>query len=115
MNAIAAISLGDGFDAEPWKAKWRKWPAEQFSYAFKALVERDDLTGRLGEIRAPVLVLHGSADRSYAPSFGCAIAGGVAHSAGYVEVENGAHFLSITDPGPVNEALTGFLGRNAGR
>ena len=113
VNAIAAISLGDRFNAEPWKAKWRTWPADQFSYAFGALVERDDIRDRLGAVRAPVLVLHGSDDRSYAPSFGRAIADGVANCAGFIEVQGGSHFLSITDPEPVNDALHRFLERHS--
>jgi pimeloyl-ACP methyl ester carboxylesterase len=113
LDAMASISLGDRFDVEPWKAKWRKWPAEQFSYAFKALVDRDDITARLGEVRVPVLVMHGSDDRSYATSYGKTIAAGVPHSEGYVEVEGGSHFLSITDPVPVNAALETFFARHA--
>jgi len=113
LSAMASISLGDRFDADQWKAKWRKWPADQFTFAFKALVERDDITDQLGSVRAPALVLHGSDDRSYAPSFGRAIAEGVPNCEGFIEVDHGAHFLSITDPEPVNNALIKFLGRHA--
>jgi len=109
LEAMAGICFGDRFDARPWKARWREWPAAQFTFAFRALADRDDIVERLPEVQAPVLVLHGADDRSYAPSFGAAICAGVARCEGFVEVEGGAHFLSITDPEPVNSALRPFL------
>jgi 3-oxoadipate enol-lactonase len=109
LDAMAGICFGDRFDAEPWKARWRAWPREQFAFAFRALADRDDVVARLPEVEAPVLVLHGTDDRSYAPSFGAAICSGVVRCEEFVEVDGGAHFLSITDPAPVNEALRPFL------
>jgi 3-oxoadipate enol-lactonase len=109
LDAMAGICFGDVFDAEPWKARWREWPAEQFTFAFRALADRDDVVDRLAEVQAPVLVLHGTDDRSYRPSYGAAICAGVVRCDGFVEVDGGAHFLSITDPKPVNSALRPFL------
>jgi pimeloyl-ACP methyl ester carboxylesterase len=68
---------------------------------------------RLAEIQAPTLVLHGSADIAYAVSHGQAIADRVPRSAGCVILEDGAHFLSITDPESVNDELLQFLARRA--
>jgi 3-oxoadipate enol-lactonase len=115
LDAMAGICFGDRFDAEPWKARWRTWPAQQFTLAFRALADRDDVVARLPEVQAPVLVLHGTDDRSYAPSYGAAICQGVASCDGFVEVDGGAHFLSITDPEPVNAALRPFLAAHLGR
>jgi len=113
IEAMAQISFGPRFNAdaqaEAWKAHWRRWPGDQMTLALEALVERDDIRGRLAEITAPTLVMHGSDDGSYAPSFGEAIAAGVADCRGFVLVEGGAHFLSLTDPEPVNQALGSFL------
>lgn len=113
LDTMAAISLGDRFDTAPWVEVFRAWPPEQFTRAFRALVDRDDITGRLPEVSPPVLVMHGTKDNSYAPSYGEAVAAGVAHSEGFVPVEGGAHFLSITDPEPVNEALGELLAKHA--
>lgn len=113
IEAMAHISFGPRFtadaQAEAWKAHWRRWPPDQMTLALEALVERDDILGRLSKVTAPTLVMHGSDDGSYAPSFGEAIAAGVANSRGFVLVEGGAHFLSLTDPEPVNRALGAFL------
>ena len=109
IEIMGQICLGDYADAERWKAIWRVWPADQYSLAFHALLDRDSLIDRLGEIDPPILVMHGTADRSYSPDHAEAIAGGVRHLAGLELVDNGAHFLSLTNPVPVNAKLAQFL------
>ncbi len=109
IEIMGQICLGEYADAERWKASWRVWPTDQFSLAFHALVDRDSITDRLGEIDSPVLVLHGTADRSYSPAHADAIAHGVRHLVGLELVDNGAHFLSLTSPAPVNAKLAQFL------
>ncbi len=34
----------------------------QFTLSFRCLMDRDDITGRLGEISCPALIVHGTAD-----------------------------------------------------
>jgi pimeloyl-ACP methyl ester carboxylesterase len=109
LDVMSHICFGPSFEAGPWKEIWRRWPVQQATLALQALLERDDLTDRLAEIQAPVLVLHGAADNSYPVSHGQAIADRVPRSEGCVVVEEGAHFLSITNPRPVNAALETFL------
>jgi len=109
LDIQAQICFGPHFDAELHKRRWAAWPAEQFTLALTALVERDCIKERLREIAAPTLVLHGSADGAYAPVHGEIIATGVAHAEGFILIEDGAHFLSLTDPDPVNAALGAFL------
>jgi pimeloyl-ACP methyl ester carboxylesterase len=113
LDAFSHICFGSRSDAGPWREVWRRWPVKQAILALRALVERDDLTPRLDEIQAPVLVLHGTADNSYTVSHGQAIADRVPHSEGCVVIEGGAHFLNMTDSGPVNAALAPFLSRYA--
>jgi pimeloyl-ACP methyl ester carboxylesterase len=113
LEAFSRICFGSGSDAGPWQEVWRRWPVKQATLALQALVERDDLTERLDEIQAPVLVLHGSADNSYEVSHGQAIADRVPHSEGCIAIEGGAHLLNMTDAGPVNAALASFLSRYA--
>jgi 3-oxoadipate enol-lactonase len=113
LDALAYICFGSNFDPTHWQAIWRKWPAKQARLANHALVERDDLSGRLVEISVPALVLHGTSDNSYAVSDGQAIADGIARSEPLVQVKGGAHFLSVTHPEPVNSALSPFLAKYA--
>lgn len=47
---------------DDWYAKWAAADIEQVTPAFRCLMDRDDITGRLGEINCPALIVHGSAD-----------------------------------------------------
>jgi len=105
LDAIIATCYGTEFDSSGWRERLRAWPAEQVGFALNGLVERDDIVERLGEIQAPVLVMHGSEDGSYPPSYGRQIADGVRNSAGFVLLDGGAHFLSATDPGSLMDAI----------
>ena len=61
-GAVAGIILGPGTDAAPWIAKWKARPKEFIREPYRTLVERDDISGRLREIKAPAIVFHGEAD-----------------------------------------------------
>ncbi|HYE47255.1 MAG TPA: alpha/beta hydrolase [Caulobacter sp.] len=113
IDGTAAACLG-AMPAEDWKAYWRTLDAHQASRNLEALVTRDDITGRLGELRCPVLVMHGSADAAYPPALGEAIASAVPEGR-FILVEGGAHFLSLTDAEAVNPPLRAFLEQNATR
>lgn len=78
---------------------------------FMALLNRDSIYERLGEIKCPTIVLHGTDDHSYAPEKGERIRDALAKDVmkGWVLVPGGAHFLSITDPEAVDGPLTNFL------
>jgi pimeloyl-ACP methyl ester carboxylesterase len=109
LDAFAHLCFGSRRAAESWKPVWRAWPPEQFGLAFRALADRDDITGRLSEISAPTLVLHGGNDASLEPALGEAIAAGVPNSEGFVLVEHGAHYLNVTNPERVNTTLEVLL------
>ena len=64
---IARIILGEGaLQAQSWKAKWHQWRPHNLIASFQALMERDDISGRLEAIRIPALVIHGDADTAIA-------------------------------------------------
>jgi 3-oxoadipate enol-lactonase len=105
LDMLVQAFFGQHFDPGPWREHLRCLPKDQANYSFRALVDRDEVVTRLKRITAPTLVLHGSADPYYPPSHGEEIAKGVADCRGFVLVEGGAHFLSLTDPEPVNTAL----------
>jgi len=64
QDAIAGLILGGGYDPSPWIAKWNAVPREALTLPFRTLVERDDITSRLGEILCPTIIFHGDADQS---------------------------------------------------
>jgi pimeloyl-ACP methyl ester carboxylesterase len=108
LDMIASICL-DGLPAEDWKAKWRAVPGERFDRILNTLVNRDGVLDRLGKLRCPVLVLHGTADAAYPVCRGAEISEGAPAALPLVVVDGGAHFLSLTDPDEVNPQLLTFL------
>jgi pimeloyl-ACP methyl ester carboxylesterase len=111
VDMVATICLGD-MDASDWKAKWRARPTGTVEVLINALVDRDDIVARLGEIDAPALVLHGSADLAYPLERARELAEGLPKAEAPIVVEGGAHFLSLTNPTEVNSHLGPFLRAN---
>jgi pimeloyl-ACP methyl ester carboxylesterase len=111
VDMVATICLGD-MDASDWKAKWRARPTDTVEVLINALVDRDDIVARLGEIDAPALVLHGSADLAYPLERARELAEGLPKAEAPIVVEGGAHFLSLTNPTEVNSHLGPFLRAN---
>ena len=109
MTGISYLILGPGSDDEPWKAKWRAMPAERAPQILRTLGTRDDITGRLGEITCPVLVVHGAADASIPLEKAVAMAAGLSGAGEVVVVEAAGHAANLTHPEPVNAAMTEFL------
>lgn len=109
LDVVAGICLGD-YDAGDWRQKWRGVTGERFSRILTALVERDGVLDRLGEVTCPVLVLHGTADAAYPVARGQEIAAAVVKGE-FVAIEGGAHFLSLTHAEAVRPHLAAFLRR----
>lgn len=112
IDTVATICLGD-LPAPGWKAKWRTVSGERLTRIMDTLVGRDGLLDRLGEVRCPVLVLHGSADVAYPVCRAAEIVESVPNAEPLVVVDGGAHFLSLTDAGAVNPHLRAFLTKHA--
>jgi pimeloyl-ACP methyl ester carboxylesterase len=112
LDAVASVCLGNA-DAETWKSRWRTVTGDRFDRILHALVSRDGLLCKLGGIRCPVLVLHGSADRAYPVCRAAEIAEAVPRAEPLVVVDGGAHFLSLTDADAVEPHLRAFLTRHA--
>lgn len=67
--------------------------------ALSCLSARDSLIDRLSEIRAPVLVLHGTDDKVYSVEQAREWAGMLPNLYDFVVVDRGMHYLSFTEPG----------------
>src|ERR1700680_1445391 len=60
-ETIAAIVLGNDWPGRgPWIKKWRQWTRSLLRPAFQTLVGREDIHDRLGDIKAPALVVYGA-------------------------------------------------------
>jgi pimeloyl-ACP methyl ester carboxylesterase len=112
QDIVASIILGppDGpVDYQPWFAKWAAADREELRLAFRCLMDRDDITSRLGEISCPTLILHGTADAAIPVAKAEAVRAGLAGTAELVLVEGGSHASSLSSPDQVNVALLEFL------
>ncbi|MDQ4117869.1 MAG: alpha/beta hydrolase [Actinomycetota bacterium] len=109
LDWLAALILGDGVDARPWKAKWRAMDRSRPRDFVRALIDREDMTPRLPEITPPVLVVHGTADTSSPLERARVLADGVADCRGLVLVDGAPHAANLTHPSEVTAAIEAFV------
>ena len=106
---IEGIILGDGWDgAAAWKAKWKTISPTNMLGCMATLGSRDDVTGQLGEIEVPALVVHGDLDAAIHLDLGRALASNL-KNAELVVVPGGGHAANLTHPMVVNPAIARFL------
>ncbi len=72
------------------------------------VAERADFRARLGEIRCPVLVIHGAKDPIIGASCGRELASGIV-GARHVEIEGAGHYLYRESPDALHAAIDAFL------
>jgi 3-oxoadipate enol-lactonase len=109
-ETIAAVILGNEWPGrEAWMTKWRQWPRSLLRPAFKALVGREDIHNRLGEIKVPALVIHGTADAAIDMELAQRLCSGLANCQQLVTIEGGGHACNLTHPMLVNLAVQRYL------
>jgi len=108
-DAVAAIILGPGCDPAPWLAKWAALPREGLTLSYRCLMDRDDITARLGEIPCPAIVVHGAEDVAIQMARAEALRDGLTGCRDLVVVPGAGHAANLGRPDVVNPALLGFL------
>ena len=115
QEIVASIILGPG-RWDSWYAKWQdqyaQWSPDdlgQLTWPFRCLRDRDDITGRLGEITCPALILHGTADAAIPVAQAEAVRAGLGGPVTFTLIEGGSHASNVTHPEQVNEAILSFL------
>jgi len=108
-DLVAALILGEPKLSEVWTERWKALAPSSMVEPGRALLTRDDITDRLGEITAPALVVHGTADVAIPMERAEALAAGLPGCPGVVRIENGTHAANLTHPDLVNEAILTFL------
>jgi 3-oxoadipate enol-lactonase len=109
QDGIAGLILGPDVDHAPWLAKWNAAPKENLALPFECLVGRDDVTDRLGEITAPAIVFHGTADAAITMDKAEELCSGLEDCRALVPVEGAAHAPNLSHPDAVNGPLLEFL------
>jgi 3-oxoadipate enol-lactonase len=120
QEIVAAIILGPG-QWDGWYAKWAEQYAAwapgnlgQLTWPFECLMGRDDITGRLGEIGRPALIVHGSADTAIPLARAEQMRDGLAGPATFALIDGAPHASNVTHPGAVNAEIVNFLDTLAG-
>jgi 3-oxoadipate enol-lactonase len=108
-EVVAGIILADPAHNGHWIAKWKARPPEVLVEPVRCLLGREDITDRLGEIKCPALVIHGTGDTAIEMELAQRLAAALPGSCGLVSVEGAAHAANLTHPDQVNPALLSFL------
>jgi 3-oxoadipate enol-lactonase len=110
LEMVAAIVIGNRRpESAVWISKWRSREPASLTRIYRTLIDRDDVTGRLGEIQAPALVIHGTEDSAIEPSLADQLCSKLPGCRGVVRIEEAGHASNLTHPAPVNRAITDFL------
>ncbi|MEX2080503.1 MAG: alpha/beta hydrolase [Dehalococcoidia bacterium] len=108
-NAIAGLIINEPAENARWIAKWRARPKEFLEKPGRCLFDRDDVSGRLGEINCPAIVIHGGEDQAITMDHAEAMAAGLSGSGPVVVIPGAAHAANLTHPQLVNPPLLAFL------
>ncbi|MGB1561819.1 MAG: alpha/beta fold hydrolase [Sinimarinibacterium flocculans] len=110
-QTIATIIIDEPAENARWIAKWRARPKALIREPGRCLLERDDISPRLSEIRCPAIVIHGTRDSAIGMEAAQALADGLGGCDGVVAIEGAAHAANLTHPDQVNPPLQAFLRR----
>lgn len=108
QEVVSSIILGSG-QWDDWYAKWAATGIEQATPAFRCLMDRDDITGRLGEIGCPALIVHGTADAAIPLAKARELRDGLGGSTRLAVIEGGTHASNMSHPAEVNSETLTFL------
>ena len=105
---VAGLILGDPDLAATWIPIWEERRSEMNEHPGNCLLDRDDITDRLGEIGAPALVVHGDADAAIPLELGQVLADSIP-TATIAVMPGGSHAANMPHPTQTNEATASFL------
>jgi 3-oxoadipate enol-lactonase len=109
-DMVAAIIIGNHRpESAAWVAKWKAREPGSLTPIYRTLMDRDDVTGRLSEIRAPALVIHGTDDVAIDLALGELLCANLPGCRGVLRVAGAGHSSNLTHPEPVNRAIEDFL------
>jgi 3-oxoadipate enol-lactonase len=108
QDVVSSIIMGPG-QWDDWYAKWAGAGIEDVTPAFRCLMDRDDITGRLGEIGCPALIVHGSADAAIPLAKAGQLRDGLGGPARLAVIEGGTHASNMSHPAEVSAEMLAFL------
>lgn len=106
---VAGLILGDPDLSATWIDIWEQRRGPQLAFAGEALLDRDDISDRLGELTMPVLSVHGEDDQAIPTAAAEDLQARVPDGRGLVRVPGAAHAPNMTHPDIVNAGIAEFL------
>lgn len=106
---VAGLIIGDPTLMQEWIAIWESRDRGTIEHPGAALMGRDDITGRMGEIAQPVLIVHGTDDQAIPIERAEALEKMLPDCRGLVRVTGAAHAPNMTNADQVNTAIRSFL------
>ncbi|WP_067819202.1 alpha/beta fold hydrolase [Nocardia inohanensis] len=110
---MAAVMIGGDRERHqrPWVEKWRASDRGRLGLAARCLIDREDISGMLGEISVPALLLRGIGDQAFSHEQMRALAAGLGGPARLetISADTAAHICNLTHPELVTPAIREFL------
>lgn len=110
-ETMLAVQFGDDAPAHAleWTSKWRARPPASTADIWDSVLARPDYGPRLGEIRQPALVIHGTGDIAFPIERAETIRDGLADCRGLVAIPGAPHAPSVTHADEVTAAIARFV------
>jgi pimeloyl-ACP methyl ester carboxylesterase len=108
QEVVSSIILGPG-QWDDWYAKWAAAGIEEVTPAFRCLMDRDDITGQLGEIGGPALIVHGSADAAIPLAKAEELRDRLGGPARVAVIDGGTHASNVSHPTEASAEILAFL------
>jgi len=106
---VAGLILGEPTLMEEWIGIWESRDRSTVEYPSHALLERDDVSGRVDEITCPVLIVHGTEDLAIPIASAEQLCEDLTDCRRMVPVPGAAHASNMTHPEIVTPAIAEFL------
>lgn len=108
---LAQQIVGEPGLVEEWVGRWRRRDPELIRYAADCILNRDDITARLGDITCPAAIIHGSADQAIPVSEAERLHADISGESTLTIIDGAPHAASLTHPAEANAAIAELLSR----
>lgn len=107
---VAGLIIGEPTLMKKWVDIWEsRRESAPLEHPASALLNRDDITGRVDEITCPVLIIHGEEDQAIPIETARKLCDDLPDCRGVVAVPGAAHASNMTHPDIVTPAIAEFL------
>jgi pimeloyl-ACP methyl ester carboxylesterase len=114
VGDIATTVLGlqfapTDFDGSNYIDRWQSKPPGAWTEVWAAILGRDDIVERAAEVKCPVLVIHGTADRAFPVAAAEEMNSLLGDSRNVVVIDGAPHCIALTYPDEMSAAIGEFV------